>query len=162
MSLSSSFQLLSFQRKVEEALRTVERTLELERKPRLAGDVDHTYGAKYALVNLITNAAIMAYMNCFEKLGLDASVLKSIDKTKPATLRFEAIAGSKFLKKEEVEVPVCQRSYEEKEETKEETKDGDSPKTTTKSRVMKVRVTNMLLKYIIAHICGDMLGCLLN
>ena len=86
---------------MEEALRTVERTLELERKPRLDGDVDHTYGAKYALVNLATNAAIISYMNCLEKLGLDASVLKSIDKTKPVTLRFDASARSKFLKKVE-------------------------------------------------------------
>ena len=106
MSLSSSFELLSFQRKVKDALQSVERTLELERKPQLAADVDHTYGAKYGLVNLTSNAAIIAYMNCFEKLGLDAAVLKSIDKTKPATLRFDSSTACKFLKEVKVDVPL--------------------------------------------------------
>jgi len=117
MSLSSSFQVLSFQRKVQDALQTVERTLELERKPRLAADVDHTYGAKYGLVNLTSNAAIIAYMNCFNKLGLDADVLKCIDKTKPATLRFDSATSWNFLKKATVDVPT-EKSYEMKEETK--------------------------------------------
>jgi len=76
MSLSSSFDLLSFQQKVKDALTSLERTLELEHKPRLAANVDHTYGAKYGLVNLTSNAAIIAYMNCFKKLGLNAAVLK--------------------------------------------------------------------------------------
>ena len=133
MSLSSSFELLSFQRKVKDALQSVERTLELERKPRLAADVDHTYGAKYGLVNLTSNAAIIAYMNCFEKLGLDSAVLKSIDKTKPATLRFDSSTACKFLQEVTVDVPVG-RSYEEKEETT----GSDASKNTTKTRVMKV------------------------
>jgi hypothetical protein len=84
MSMPSfSFHLLSFQRKVQDALQSVERTLELERKPCLAGDIDHTYGAKYSLVNLTSNAAIIAYMTCLERLGLDAYALKSVDKAKP-------------------------------------------------------------------------------
>ena len=116
MSLSSSFNLLSFQRKVGDALKALERALELERSPRLAGDVEHTYGTKYGLVNLSSNAAIIAYMNCFEKLGLDASVLKKIDKTKPATLRFEASASSEFVKEVAVDVPA-NRSYKTTEET---------------------------------------------
>ena len=135
MSLSSSFDLLSFNRKVQDALQSVERTLELERKPQLAADVDHTYGAKYGLVNLTSNAAIIAYINCFEKLGLDAAVLKSIDKTKPATLRFESSTSCKYLKEVQVDVPVG-RSYEENEETK----GSDSSKTTTRTRVVKVRI----------------------
>ncbi len=118
MSLpSSSFHLLSFQRKVQDALQSVERTLELERKPRLAGDVDHTYSAKYGLVNLTSNAAIIAYMTCLEMLGLDANALKSIDKTQPTTLRFDASRRWKFLKEIEVDVPA-ERSWEENEETK--------------------------------------------
>jgi hypothetical protein len=91
--------------------------LELERKPRLAADVYHTYGANYSLVNLTSNAAIIAYMNCLEKLGLDANALKSIDKTKPATLRFDASTAWKFLKEVVIDVPA-ERSWEENEETK--------------------------------------------
>jgi hypothetical protein len=130
MSLSSSFHLLSFQRKVQDALRSVERTLELERKPRLAADVDHTYGAKYGLVNLTSNAAIIAYMNCLERLGLDANALTSIDRTKPTTLRFDSSSTWKFLKEVVVDVP-SDRSWEENEVTKGST-------SSKKTRVIKV------------------------
>ncbi|KAL7525015.1 hypothetical protein ACHAXR_000822, partial [Thalassiosira sp. AJA248-18] len=147
MSLSSSFDVLSFQRKVQDALQSVERALELERKPRLAADVDHTYGAKYGLVDLTSNAAIIAYMNCFEKLGLDAAVLKSIDKTKPATLRFESSTSYKFLKEVKVDVPM-DRSYEEKEETVE----SDPSKKTTKTKVMKLVRSSIKSLKAIHHI----------
>jgi len=132
MTLSSSFHLLAFQRKVQDALKSVERTLELERKPRLATDVDHTYGAKYRLVNMTSNAAIIADMSCFEKLGLDASVLKSIDKTKSATLRFDSATACTFLKEVNVDVPL-ERSYE----LKEETTSSDPSKNTIKAKTMK-------------------------
>ena len=82
-----------------------------------------------------SNAAIIAYANCFEKLGLDATALKSIDKSssKPSTLRFDASTTYNFLKEVNVDVPVS-RSYEETEETK-----GDSPsENSTKTKVMKV------------------------
>jgi len=130
MSLSTSFELLSFQRKVEDALQFVERALELERKPQLAADVDHDYGAKYGLVNSVTNTAIIAYINCFEKLGLDMDILTSIDKTKPVTLRFEASASHKFLKEKEVEVPLAECTWSETEKTNE----GDSTSTKTKAK----------------------------
>eukprot|EP00581_Thalassiosira_minuscula_P032482 CAMPEP_0183784576 /NCGR_PEP_ID=MMETSP0739-20130205/66049_1 /TAXON_ID=385413 /ORGANISM="Thalassiosira miniscula, Strain CCMP1093" /LENGTH=996 /DNA_ID=CAMNT_0026028547 /DNA_START=118 /DNA_END=3109 /DNA_ORIENTATION=+ len=128
----ASYNYLSFQNKVKGALQDVQRALELERKPRLAEDVDHTYGAKYGLVNLTTNAAIIAFMNCFKKFGLDGDVLKSIDKTKPATLQFELSTSSKFLKEVKVDVPV-NRSYEESEVTTE----SDPSNTTTKKKVLK-------------------------
>ena len=51
----NNFHLLSFQRKVKDALQTVERTLELEHKPQLADEVDHVYGAKYGLTNLVSD-----------------------------------------------------------------------------------------------------------
>ena len=130
----SSYNYLSFQRKVKDALQSVERALELERKPRLAEDVDHTYGAKYSLVNLTTNAAIIAFMNALEKLGLDAAVLKSIDKTRPATLQFESSTSAKFLKEVKVDVPLG-RSYQLTEVTEET----DHSKSTAKTKVMKVR-----------------------
>ena len=147
---SSSFNLISFQRKVQDALQSVERTLELERKPRLAGDVDHTYGAKYGLVNLTSNASIIAYMNCLERLGLDANTLKSIDKTKPTTLRFDGSSTWKILKEVEVDVPA-----EIRWEENEETKGGFS---SNKAKIMKVsvrremifctRITNLINNFI--------------
>ena len=57
MSSVADFNHLSFQQKVQDALTAVERTLELERSPRLAEEVDHTYGAKYELVNLTKRAS---------------------------------------------------------------------------------------------------------
>ena len=136
MAINNSFQLLSFQRKVSDALQTVERTLELERKPQLASDVDHTYGAKYALVNLTSNTAIIAIISCLEKLGLESNVLKNIDKTKPSTLRFYASTTCKFIKEVTVDVPV-QRSYEETETVNSKSKKGTYEQ--TRNKVMKVR-----------------------
>ena len=105
----------------------------MERNPRIAAEVDHTYGAKYELVNSVTNTAIISYLSCFEKLGIDEALLKSIDKTKSTTLRFDATTSFKFSKEVTVDVPV-QRSYAETEESK-----GDDPsKNTTKTKVMKV------------------------
>ncbi|KAL9182668.1 hypothetical protein ACHAXT_013320 [Thalassiosira profunda] len=133
MSLSA-FNALAFQRKVDDALRVVARTLELERKPRLASEVDHDYGAKYSLVNSTSNAAVIAYVNALEKLGLDAAALKAIDKSKAVTLRFEAETKSEFVEEKRVDVPVG-RSYHE---TEEETKSGgEKVEKTTKTRVMK-------------------------
>jgi hypothetical protein len=135
MTINNSFQLLSFQRKVSDALQTVERTLELERKPQLASDVDHTYGAKYALVNLTSNTAIIAIICCLEKLGLGSTILESIDKSKPCTLRFDASTTSKFIKEVTVDVPV-QRSYEEIETINSKSKKGTFEQ--SKHKVMKV------------------------
>ena len=115
---------------MKNALQAVERILEVERKPRLAGDVDHTYGAKYGLVNLTSNTAIIAYINCLEKIGLDASVLKSIDTTKPTTIRFDASTACKFLEEVVVDVPV-NATYKE-EESKSSHAIGNWTRTTMK------------------------------
>ncbi|EJK54483.1 hypothetical protein THAOC_25886 [Thalassiosira oceanica] len=116
---AADFNRLSFQRKVNDALTAVERTLELERSPRLAEEVDHTYGAKYELVDLTTNAAIIAFMTCLEKLGLNGLILGSIVEgagNKPLTLRFDVSTTPTFMKEVKVKVPM-DRSYEETEET---------------------------------------------
>ncbi|EJK59017.1 hypothetical protein THAOC_20813 [Thalassiosira oceanica] len=119
MSSVVNFNHVSFQRKVNDALTAVERTLELERSPRLAEEVDHTYGAKYELVDLTTNAAIIAYMTCLEKLGLNGLILGSIVEgagDKPLTLRFDVSTTPTFTKEVKVKVPM-DRSYEQTEET---------------------------------------------
>jgi hypothetical protein len=141
MSLSSSFHLLSFQRKVQDAMRGVERTLELERRPRLAADVDHAYGKKYALVDLTSNVAIITYANCLERLGLGAKTLMMISSSssidggtnKPVTLQFNASTMWEFSEEVEVDVPA-DRSWEDNEETK----GGDDNSSSKKTRVMKV------------------------
>jgi len=97
---------MAFEKKVKDALQAVERVLEVERKPRLAAEVDHSYGDKYALANTVTNTAIITLMNCLDKLGLNADILTAIDKTNATTLRFEASAQCKFIKDVVVDVPV--------------------------------------------------------
>ena len=92
-------------RVVDDALQTVGRILELHRNPRLAGDVDHAYGDKYTLVDQMTNTALIGQVNALSLVGLTASVLKSIDKSKTATLRFQASDSCSFLKEQIVEVP---------------------------------------------------------
>ena len=116
-SAGSSYETLAFKRKVNDALKDVERILCIEKKPSIAGDVDHTYGDKYELVNSVSNISIIAYMNTLQQLGLDADVLKSIDVSAPTTLRFDASTSCKMLEKKVVDVPM-NRSYEETVETK--------------------------------------------
>ena len=112
MRLPPSFERLSFERKVNSALEDIEKILDIERHPRLAGDVEHTYESKYGLVDTVTNAALIAYMNVFEKMGLDSSVLQSIDKTQATTLRFDANLNCNLEKEVVVDIPI-NRSYEE-------------------------------------------------
>ena len=117
MRPSPSFERLSFERKVNSALKDIEKILDIERHPRLAGDVEHTYESKYALADTVTNAALIAYMNVFEKMGLDSGVLQSIDKSQATTLRFEANLNCNFEKEVVVDIPM-NRSYEEEHKTK--------------------------------------------
>jgi len=115
MSSCSDYETLAFQRKVNDALKSVEKILAIEKKPLIAGDVEHTYGAKYELVNSVSNVAIIAYLNTLEKLGFDADVLKSIDDSMPSTLRFDATTSCKFLEKKIVDVPMnisCEETAE--------------------------------------------------
>jgi len=115
--MSSSYENLAFQRKVNDALTAVERILAIEKKPLIAGDVEHTYGSKYELVNSVSNVAIIAYMNALEKIGLDEDLLKAIDDSTPTTLCFDASTTCKFLEKKVVDVPMG-RSHEDTLETK--------------------------------------------
>lgn len=111
--------LISFlfcQNIVDDALKTVERVLEINRNPRLAEDVDHAYDDKYGMANLMTNTALIAQVNVLKEFGLTMDALKAIDKTKPVTLRFQAADSCSFLKEQIVEVPA-DRSVETDEHT---------------------------------------------
>lgn len=93
-------------RVVEQALETVDRILDLHRNPRLAEDVNHEYGDKYALVDQMTNAAMIGQVNVLGHFGLTAEILKDVDKSKPVTLRFQASDSCTFVKERTVEVPA--------------------------------------------------------
>jgi len=87
---------------------------------------------------LTSNTSIIAIISCLNKLGLNTTVLQSMDKTKPCTLRFDASTTAKFIKEVTVDVPV-QRSYEETETINSKSKKGTFEQ--TKTKVMKVRGT---------------------
>jgi hypothetical protein len=78
--------------------------------------VEHGYDDKYRLVDLLTNMAIIAQMNCLEQLGMTADKLKTIDQSRSTTLRFQTSDSCSFLKEQTVEVPM-ERGLETTEDT---------------------------------------------
>lgn len=126
---------------VEEALKTVERILEVHRNPRLAQDVEHGYDDKYRLADMLTNTAIIAQMNCLEQLGMTADKLKAIDQSKSSTLRFQTSDSCSFLKEQTVEVPM-----ERAVETTEDTQTSGSFFGTTKKSTIS-RIVNQVKEY---------------
>ncbi|KAG7365189.1 hypothetical protein IV203_038392 [Nitzschia inconspicua] len=111
-----SFEQVFFENRVSDALKEVDRILNLDRNPRLAGDVSHEYADKYALANTLTNTAIIAQMNVLDRLGLTNDILKKIDFTKATTLRFQAFDSCEFIKEQVVDVPVS-TAFQTTEET---------------------------------------------
>jgi hypothetical protein len=101
---------------VDKALLHVRRILHISRNPHLAEDVEHSYGNKYDLANMLTNTAIIAQMNALGRIGLTAEVLKSIDTSKPTTLRFQASDSCSLLKEQTVSVHMP-HSVKTKEDT---------------------------------------------
>jgi hypothetical protein len=45
---------------------------------RLVEDVEQSYDDKYGLINRLTNTALIAQMNCLERMGLTVDILQSI------------------------------------------------------------------------------------
>ncbi|KAG7346198.1 hypothetical protein IV203_005266 [Nitzschia inconspicua] len=129
-----SFNQVFFENRVSNALKEVDRILNLDRNPRLAGDVSHEYADKYALANTLTNTAIIAQMNVLDRLGLTNDILKKIDFTKATTLRFQAFDSCEFIKEQVVDVPVS-TAFQTTEET---TTTGSFPGNTKNSTVQEV------------------------
>ncbi|KAG7351753.1 hypothetical protein IV203_007801 [Nitzschia inconspicua] len=74
-----TFKDVFFEQRVSDALKEAHRILNLERNPRLAGDVNHDYADK----------------------------AKKMDLTKTTTLRFHACDSNEFIKEEVMDVPVA-------------------------------------------------------
>ena len=117
MKQQPAFERLSFEQKVNAALQGVQRVLEVERRPMIAGDVEHNFGSKYILADAVSNVAVIGYMNVLDRMGLNCDVLKSIDKKQATTLRFEATLKSEFVKEVVVDLPM-DMSFEEERKTK--------------------------------------------
>jgi len=124
-----------FKGNVDSAVKSVERILNIHRNPRLAEDVDHEYENKYDLANLLSNTWLIAQMNCLERMGLTAEILRGIDKSQSTTLRFQATTFCSFLRKMTLQVPMQQT-----QESVETTVTVGSPFSgnTTKSTISRV------------------------
>eukprot|EP01082_Thalassiosira_pseudonana_P012433 g11301.t1 g11301 contig5:555219-557969(+) len=75
-------------------------------------------------------------MNVLEKMGLDVSVLKSIDTSKATTLRFDGYTACKFVKEVVVDLP-SEVSYSEEEEVKSSSAIFGNSKKTRVSKVVQ-------------------------
>ncbi|CAJ1960166.1 unnamed protein product [Cylindrotheca closterium] len=107
MSQYYNFDENVFRDDVEDALQTVEKILDADRRPRPAEEVHHKYENKYELANYMTNISIVAQMNVLERLGFTPQIIQQLEdtKTKTTTLRFEASEICTFLKEQTVDVP---------------------------------------------------------
>jgi len=98
-----------FRSQVESALELVQQVLDVNRKPRLAEDMDHEYDDKYALAEFLTNTTIAAQMNILERMGLTGNKLPRlydmvhVDK-RSVTLVFETEDTCTFSKEQLVDV----------------------------------------------------------
>lgn len=147
-----------FRRKISSALATVSRVLENTRSPRLAADhEDHSYDDKFGLAEFITNSALAASLNAFDRLGMDESKLgelkNAVDQNKSVTLRFSSTETCEFIEEKETEIEGHQY------ETYETTEKGDviKEKKRTRSKVVrKVKEYHWLfgVKYSVTAFAG--------
>jgi hypothetical protein len=130
-----------FKRRVKDALRDVDRILELGRNPRLAEDVDHAYSDKYALASTLTNTTIVAQMNVLDRgFGLTKEVLQKLDASdKPTTLRFQAWDACKFVKEQSVDVKPSKVTKTTEDTQTTGTFFGSTKKSTVTEMVKRVR-----------------------
>lgn len=69
----------NFPRAIERSMGVVRKILDQTKNPMVAGDVDHRYEDKYALVEFLVNTGIAATLNVLEQLdGFDEAVLKQV------------------------------------------------------------------------------------
>ena len=111
-----SLWIIFFQLKKKEDLQAIEYILEVECKLCLASNVHHMYGANFWLVNLTSNAAIIAYIHCFAKIALYTSNLKSINMTKSTIILFDAMTACISI--EEVIMDISMGATYKKEDSK--------------------------------------------
>lgn len=84
----------------------------------------------------MANTSLIAQLNVMAYFGLTAEILRSIDQSKPTTLRFKASTSCTFLKQEIVEV-ASQRT-EVEEQHLESSLFGSTSRSTIKQVVLEV------------------------
>ena len=154
-----TFERLVFENKVNNALRSVEKVLDIERHPRLAGDVEHSYQSKYDLVDTTSNAALIACMNVFDIMGLNSDILQSLDKKHATTLSFEASISCTLDKEVIVDVPK-EMYFEETKSTKSSGIFGNSESKRVSTVRFVINITlSKLVRYVSLPLLFPHIGC---
>jgi hypothetical protein len=105
------FRYETYKRKVEAAMVTCKKVLDVNRNPKLASpEQAHNYTDKFSLAESLTNTAIAAELNALSTIGLDEQKLATLcewAKKKTVTIRFSSTETCVFVKKEvkDVESP---------------------------------------------------------
>ncbi len=91
-----------FRAAVDRALLAARTVLDNERSPKLPEDRPHSYDDKYIVVDVVTNVALSAALNCLEASGLNAKSLRTLQdwhaSGRSVTLRLEAVERCKFIR----------------------------------------------------------------
>jgi hypothetical protein len=90
-SLYGIYDEYRFRQQVERALKSVKTVLDTTKQPGFPHDIAHTYGDKYAMINVLTNNMIGATLNCLALLGMTQEKLaqmKEFGHRHSVTLRF--------------------------------------------------------------------------
>ena len=111
----------AFPQAIERSMEVVRRILDQTKNPMAAGDVDHRYEDKFALVEFLTNTGIAATLNVLEQLdGFNEDVLKQIcvvvqGQKRSMTLRLAVEEDCEFVEEalRTMESPTSQTTVDE-------------------------------------------------
>mmetsp|Transcript_26416 Transcript_26416/g.47909 ORF Transcript_26416/g.47909 Transcript_26416/m.47909 type:complete len:983 (-) Transcript_26416:1528-4476(-) len=154
-----------FRRQVNDALKSVQKILNLTRTPRYAADSEESvYEDKFGLAEFLTNVALAAQLNTLERMGLTKDKLQELfeivhKEQRSVTLRFEAHETCAFLDEKivTIESPRQEVLSMKIEETKSE--DATSATTTNYERKVVTKVTeyrwNVHVEYTLVCFAGS-------
>lgn len=102
--MQDSYEESRFQRQVDSALDKARTLLANTRQPNYPDQVFHKYEDKYVLVDLLTNTALAAEVNCLELIGVSTKHLQTLRewaKDRSVTLRLKAEERCSFDREKE-------------------------------------------------------------
>eukprot|EP00927_Polykrikos_kofoidii_P042043 TRINITY_DN35910_c1_g2_i1.p1 TRINITY_DN35910_c1_g2~~TRINITY_DN35910_c1_g2_i1.p1 ORF type:complete len:1030 (-),score=152.33 TRINITY_DN35910_c1_g2_i1:159-3248(-) len=101
------FEWPSFQSQVNEALETVRRVLDVNKRAELADNVSHRYEDKYILAEFLVNTAIASQLHALSRLGLSRETLTRLvewAKDRSVSLEFSVAESCSLSRSETSEV----------------------------------------------------------
>jgi len=140
--VNASNKYMHFQ--LQKSMAAVKKILDLTRTPRYAEEEDHVYEDKFGLAEFLTNSAIAAQVNAYERMGIDEEKLSKLanyvhNEKRAVTLRFALEENCTFLEEKTVEIEIPNEVSVEVTETKSNGKN--------KSSMFKRRVVTKVKEY---------------